>query len=173
MSQRRTTYLKSRSRSGFTLIELMVTVAVVGILALVAMPAMTDLVNNSRVAGQTEELVSSIQLARAEAVRRNVRVTLCPTNGSNTISTDCAGSTSWTNWAAITRSETVVLADRVLRNNTASGGMQVTGPAAGIVFKPSGLIDSEQALQVAKSSHKRCLTVRISGVVSVAKGACP
>jgi type IV fimbrial biogenesis protein FimT len=51
--------------------------------------------------------------------------------------------------------------------------MQVTGPAAGIVFKPSGLIDTQQELEVTKSGNQRCVTVLISGVVTVAKGACP
>jgi type IV fimbrial biogenesis protein FimT len=50
--------------------------------------------------------------------------------------------------------------------------VQVTGPAAGIVYKPSGMIDTQLQLQVTKSSHQRCLTVLISGVVTVAKGAC-
>ena len=50
--------------------------------------------------------------------------------------------------------------------------MQITGPTGGIVFKPSGMIESQQSVEVAKSTEKRCITVLISGVVSVAKGAC-
>lgn len=172
MSHRRTACLDPLRRSGFTLVELMVTVAVIGVLAIIAMPSTTAMINNSRVSGQTEELVASIQLARAEAVRRNVRVTVCPTDGSNTIGTVCAGTATWANWAALDLSETVDVADRVLRNNAASGSLQVTGPAAGIVFKPSGLIDNQQNLEVSLYSAKRCLLVRISGVVSVTQGAC-
>jgi type IV fimbrial biogenesis protein FimT len=62
--------------------------------------------------------------------------------------------------------------DDVIRNNTAGSGVQVSGPAAGIVFKPSGLIDSKQQLQVEISGQQRCLVVLISGMVSVSKGAC-
>lgn len=162
---------------GFTLIELMVTVAVIGILALVAAPAMTSMINNGRLVGQTEELVASVQLARAEAVRRNARVTLCPsTNGSST----CASTTTWTGWvvhgidktSCTDPNDASTCEDDVIRYSTAAGSLQVSGPQDGILFKPSGLIDSEQKLEVTKSGSKRCLTVRISGVVSVAKGAC-
>jgi type IV fimbrial biogenesis protein FimT len=49
----------------------------------------------------------------------------------------------------------------------------VTGPAAGIVYKPSGMIDTQQTLEVAKSGNKRCVTILISGVVTTSRGACP
>lgn len=156
---------------GFTLVELMVTVAVIGILAAVAAPSMTGLINNSRVTGQTEELVTSLQLARAEAVRRNARVTICPSvNG-----TSCTSSTAWASWIVHGMDNTAATpVDDVIRNNAANANIQVTGPAAGIVFKPSGLIDSDntQSLGVVLSDQKRCLNVMISGVVSVTKGAC-
>lgn len=154
---------------GFTLVELMITVAVIGILALIAMPSMTALINSGRLNGQTEELVASLQLARAEAVRRNARVTVCASSNGST----CASSAAWTRWIIHGMDNTAATpVDDVIRDNTTSSGLQVNGPAGGIVFSPSGLTDSAKTLEVAASSNKRCLTVRISGVVSVAKGGC-
>lgn len=158
-----------RRHAGFTLVELMVVVSVVGILAIVAMPAMTDLINNSRATSQTEELVASLQLARAEAVRRNARVTVCAGTGGV-----CSGSTSWAQLTVFGQDNTAAIpVDDVIRDNTVSGNVQVSGPAAGIVFKPSGRIDTTQQLGVSMYDQKRCLTVLISGVVSVSKVACP
>lgn len=168
MSQRRSTCWKPGSR-GFTLVELMITVSVMAILAAIAMPSVTAMINNSRAAGQTEELVSSLQLARAEAIRRNARVTICAG-----VAGSCSGSGTWSNWTIFGADTTAATATTdIIRDTTASASMQVTGPAAGIVYKPSGLIDSQQQLEVEKSGNKRCLTVLISGVVSVDKGACP
>lgn len=168
MSQRRSICPKPGA-NGFTLVELMITVAVIALLAVVAAPAMNGLVNNSRAVGQAEELVASLQLARAEAVRRNARVTICPSTDGST----CASSTTWTRWIVHGMDNTAATpVDDVIRDNTSSGSVQVSGPAAGIVFRPSGLIDTAQKLEVSMSDKKRCLTVMISGVVSVSKAAC-
>lgn len=56
---------------GFTLIELIVAIAVAAILLTVAVPSMKNLIRNNRVTGQTNELVAMINFARSEAIRRN------------------------------------------------------------------------------------------------------
>jgi len=60
-----------KCRHGFTLIELIVAIAVAAILLTVAVPSLTDLIRNNRVTGQTNELVAMINFARNEAIRRN------------------------------------------------------------------------------------------------------
>ena len=168
MSQRQTTCRKPGASRGFTLVELMITVAVMVILAAIATPSMTAMLNNSRAAGQTEELVASLQLARAEAIRRNARVTVCAGTGGV-----CNGSATWANWTIFGRDNTAATPTTdVIRDTNASDSVQVTGPAAGIVFKPSGLIDTQQTLQVVKAGQQRCIRVLISGVVTASKGAC-
>ena len=147
---------------GFTLIELMVTLAVVGILVVVAVPAMVFMINSNRLAGTTGELTSSLQLARSEAVRRGASVTICgSTNG-----TDC-NSTDWSNWI-VTGADSTTGDVEVIRDVSATGSVQLSGPATGIVFRPSGLIDAQQQLVVCvpttqPQENRRVITVMISG----------
>ena len=61
---------------GFTIVELMVTVAVFAVLAALAVPSFTDFFDRSRVRGAGDEVLSLIATARAEAVENDLDVTL-------------------------------------------------------------------------------------------------
>ena len=77
---------------GFTLIESMVALAVLGILAVVAMPGMQKVVAKQRMRSASYDVVSDLTLARSEALKRGVRVTAC-------VSSDglhCLASGEWT-----------------------------------------------------------------------------
>ncbi len=77
-----------RDDSGFTLVELMVTIAVLAILLAIGIPAFASLIASNRLTSATNELIASLQTARTEALRRNARVTLCPAAPS---ATACSG----------------------------------------------------------------------------------
>lgn len=175
MSHRRNTCLNPRSRSGFTLIELAVTVAVIGIIAMIAIPSMRALVNANRLSGSAGELTAALQVARSEAIRRNARVTVCA--GANGV---CSGSTSWSSWTVFGL-DNATAANDVIRNDSAPSSVQMSGPASGIIFRPSGQITAETDLNVCIPTsnpplNKRVVTVMISGGVRTANaggGTCP
>lgn len=168
-----------RSAQGFSLIELMAVMIVIGILAAVAVPGITGMVNNSRLSGQAGELVATLQLARAEAVRRNVPVTVCASSDG----TSCAGGTTWTRWI-VHGLDPANGTDEVIRDDSGSSSVSVVSSANSIVFKPSGMLDAgaQQTVTVCipttqPNINQRILTVMISGVV-ISKnndggGACP
>jgi type IV fimbrial biogenesis protein FimT len=58
-----------RRLRGFTMVELMITVAVLGILAAFAVPSMTDFYDRKRLVSQTEAISNLIQIARSEAIK--------------------------------------------------------------------------------------------------------
>ncbi|HEH9405732.1 TPA: type IVa pilus pseudopilin TppE [Aeromonas bestiarum] len=66
-------------RSGFSLIELMVTIAIVSILLTLGVPSFSAVLRNITLTTQANNFVAAINLARSEAIRRNTAVTLSAT----------------------------------------------------------------------------------------------
>ena len=77
---------------GFTLIELMVTLAVAAILMTVGIPNLQDLIRNNRLTAATNAFVSSLNIARSEAIKQGRNATVCVSDTA--IQNSCTG----TNW---------------------------------------------------------------------------
>jgi type IV fimbrial biogenesis protein FimT len=75
---------------GFTLVELLITLAILGILAALAAPSFTTMVERSRLSAASDELTSAIQLTRNSAIQFNGGVTLAKITG-----TDCPTNQNW------------------------------------------------------------------------------
>jgi type IV fimbrial biogenesis protein FimT len=76
---------------GFTLIELMVTLAIVAVLLTIAAPSFRAFLLDSRVSAEADEFLSMVNFARSEAIKRNARVSMC--NSSSGLA--CATSGNW------------------------------------------------------------------------------
>jgi type IV fimbrial biogenesis protein FimT len=134
-------------QSGFTLIELMVTIGVAAILSAIALPAMRSFLLNDRDAAQANSLVGSFNYARGEAVKRASPngVTVCPSaNG-----TACDAG-PWTEGWIVTYIDPVTPANTVVLQAipALSGTNTVTpvaGPATGITFNSNGTVVTGQA----------------------------
>jgi type IV fimbrial biogenesis protein FimT len=136
---------------GFTLVELLVTVAVLAIILALAMPSFTAIVNSNRLAAGANEMVASIQLARMESIRRNLRVAVCESSNGTT----CTGGDLWAQWITVAdanRDGTFSNADEVLRVSTPKGVQvrgsdDISGNSNRIEFRADGLArDDDDAL---------------------------
>ncbi len=79
----------SAKSSGFTLVELMVTVALLGILASLGVPNFQTWIQNTKIRTAAESIQSGIQKARAEAVKRNVPVRFTLNGGNSSWTVSC------------------------------------------------------------------------------------
>ena len=78
-----------RASGGFTLVELVTVVVIVGVIAALAAPSMAELIRSQRIKGAASDLMETLVFARSEAVKRNANVTV----NAATV----GGTTSWNN----------------------------------------------------------------------------
>jgi type IV fimbrial biogenesis protein FimT len=125
---------------GFTLIELMITITVAGILAAIAVPAFNSFLQNDRDTGQANSLVASLGYARSEAVKRASPngITVC--QSADSLNCDAG---PWTEGWIVTYIDPVTPANTIVLQAipALSGTNTVTpvlGPATGITFASNG-----------------------------------
>jgi type IV fimbrial biogenesis protein FimT len=129
---------------GFTLIELMITIAIAAILLTVAVPGMQSFIIENRLTTLSNELVTDLLVAKSEAVRRGVRVSLCV---RNTAGDACNAGGSWAGgWIAFadTNSNGIINAgETILKvHNALPTGIVMPAPTFAtpniVTYSPSG-----------------------------------
>ena len=81
--------MQHRHSTGFTLVELMVVIAIVGILALMAAPSYRDMIERNRLRGAADDVLSLITNTRAQAVKNGLDARIVTTAGDD--ATWCVG----------------------------------------------------------------------------------
>ena len=123
----------------FTIIELMIAVALTGILLSMAVPALSSFTQNSRQTGAINDLVSTIHLARSTAITTNSRVTVCTSSSGN----DCelvAWDQGWIAFSDANSDQSVNLGETI---HSAGAGVEELGIQSGdfaqfLMYRPNG-----------------------------------
>lgn len=173
MEKNRNFGTSSAGRSdGFTMMELLIAIAVLVILGTLAVPSFIQTIQNNRISGQANELVASTQLARSEAIKRGVEVRVCSSDDG----ASCSGGFA-DGWIVIADPDD---AAEVVRVYPPPGDSFNFNPAAGgVSFTPNGF--SEDAVEVAllvsanncSGDNARRILVERTGRVSSQRANCP
>ncbi len=164
------------SDRGFTVIELMVAIAVLAILVALAVPNFNDATLSARLSGFANSLVASAQVARGEAIKRNTTITLCTSTDGAT----CAASGGWEQgWIVV--NEATVPAIVIQHQQALPSEFKVTeaGGAEELSFPATVVGTTNATLTVCRStpvgSEERVVTISGTGsayVTITTAGSC-
>lgn len=149
-------------RQGFTIIELMLVMVVLGVLATLAVPSMRDLLIATQVRAAASDLFESVILARSEAIKRAANIDVVPTGGN--------WGNGWTVMAGTTVIQTRDAATNVTITPTNTAGVVTYG---NVTFRLDGRVSTGvrtltvSTVQAAHPVAARCILIDASGRPSI------
>ncbi|MFC4260134.1 GspH/FimT family pseudopilin [Marinobacter lacisalsi] len=169
-------YVRERS-SGFTMIELLITIAILGIILAFAVPSFQTMIENNRVTSQANSLLSAVNHARTEAIKRGVVVSVQRDGAAGFANGYCVVAGALGNWNTCADARG---ANSLLREFEAPGAVTITdGGATGVSFDGRGFrasggfsVQLEPPTCVAGENRLRQVEVSLAGRARLMQGAC-
>ena len=171
---------------GFTTLEILVTLAVIALLAGLAAPSMISFVRTNKMATAARQLDADMVMARREAIKRNTRVLVCP-KGSTAGKCGTATTTAWTSgWLVCYDADSDNDCDDTSSSNpnpirqhaALDSSLTLTGPASVLRFNANGTQGAAGAGSLTfttrgtwTGSTSYVETVTATGNVSIATGS--
>jgi len=131
--------------SGYTLMELIITLLIVSVLAAVAVPNMQVFVKNERLTSQINTLISHLMLARSEAVKRNQPVILCASSNGATC-TSSAAEDGWIVYVDADSSGTLNAGDELIKVQQALEGNVTLNNLSIVTYDSRGFAPNSAAI---------------------------
>ena len=141
-----------RKENGFTLVELMIGLAIAAIILTVGIPSFNDLVRKNQMTTQANELIGALNLARSEAIKR----------GSSVSITSTSGDSNWKDgWSVADGGETI----RVYAAQKGQHTLVSDGGDSTYSYDPQGFINNNDTISLCLNSGAtaRRITIAASG----------
>ncbi|MEX1667213.1 GspH/FimT family pseudopilin [Zhongshania arctica] len=160
---------------GFTLIELIVTVSIASVLAVVAVPSFSQFIDESRDRAVVQKLIKSLVAARSEAVLRAAPVSLSAVDGN--------WANGWLSWVDTDGNGSYDDGEAIQKSAAVSGTAAITGDRGGtavntIAFSRDGFLNDATAIVISyRTSPEYCsrdrnISISLTGQVSVSERSC-
>ncbi|MDO8298340.1 GspH/FimT family pseudopilin [Lacisediminimonas sp.] len=167
--------MQTRQSRGFTLVELMVTLAIFAVLVGVAAPSFNAIMVGPRLGSFANALSASATLARSEAIKRNTSVTLC----ASADGAACAASGDWEQGWIVLAGTTVVERQQALTANYRA--QDTLAGSRSLSFQSSGAGSTQAAIKFCQATpapgmQEKVVSISATGRTSVATtrtGSCP
>lgn len=155
--------------SGFTLVELVITIALVAIVLVIAAPSTKIMMDSNRMAGATNNLIASLNLARQLAITNNSpNITVCSTTDGLT----CGFGNSWaTGWIVFNdlNEDGDAGTTEIIRIQGKVSNLTMTGPSGLVQYDERGLLTEAYSFVIKPASctgnNKRTVNLLASGLV--------
>lgn len=152
--------MKHNRLQGFTLVEMIISFAVIGIMLAVGIPSFKSMIASQRVKSAATTLQSALNLTRAEALKRNTNVTLSPVTSGQ-----------WNSgWNVLDPST-----GKSLFAAPAVTSLTITGPTS-VIYQSTGRVNATAnntfKISSTGTTDIRCVEVDLSGIAIVTSSGC-
>ena len=149
----------ARYQRGLTMLEIMISIAVLGVILAIGIPSYAHITISSGLTSDTNDLVASMQFARSEAITRGEAVTVCAANANLDA---CSGGGDWASgWVILDAATNPIRVHPALTQNAAAE-VNVQNGVGAVVFNRNGFSTNSRTIRLC---GPRGDTRRIRGVV--------
>ena len=148
-------------QGGFTLLEMVIVIVILGVMASIAIPNFTAMLRAQRVRTAAYDLMASLQFARSEAIKRNGNVVVAAATGG------------WQNGWTVTSGTTVLRSQNAFSSNIS---ISETTSQTSLTYRKDGRASSGINVSLntnpTDSNAARCVRITTSGRPATSTGGC-
>ena len=164
-------YALSSRAAGFSIFELMIVLLLIAILLALATPSFREFTRSNQVTSTNNDLVTALNLARSEALRRSTAVTVCSSTNGTSCGTEDDWGSGWIVFEDAAGTGVIASDDKVVQKWSATNSaVKIVTASTNIKYQPTGTAASSATIDVSfdscKGPSKRHIQVSAAGSIS-------